>query len=74
LLALFGIGLLNAVISLAYYLKIPFLLFFRSRNEASAPLSFLPMRFADWLAVALALLTVLLFLKPDGLLSWIAGF
>ena len=29
LLALFGLGLLNALISLVYYLKIPFLLFFR---------------------------------------------
>ena len=75
LLALFGIGLLNAVISLAYYLKIPFLLFFRLRPaDQSTPLPTLPMRFADWLAVALAVLTVLLFLKPDWLLSWIAGF
>jgi NADH-quinone oxidoreductase subunit N len=74
LLALFGIGLLNAVISLAYYLKIPFLLFFRPRPETLAPLASMPMRFADWLAVALAVLTVLLFLQPDWLLHILAGF
>ncbi len=74
LLALFGIGLLNAVISLAYYLKIPFLLFFRSRPTNTIPAPALPMRFADWLAVGLAIMTVLLFLKPDWLLNWIARF
>jgi NADH-quinone oxidoreductase subunit N len=72
LLALFGIGLLNAVVSLAYYLKIPFLLFFRPNSGIFT--SRISMRFADWLAVVLAVLTVLLFLKPDWLLNWIAAF
>lgn len=72
LLALFVIGLLNAVISLAYYLKIPFLLFFRPGSGIST--LHISMRLADWLAVALAVLTVVLFLQPDWLLTWIAGF
>lgn len=72
LLALFGWGLLNAVISLVYYLKIPFLLFFRpSRSKMVAmPQSTVTVG----LAVVLAVLSIWLFLKPDGLLSWIAEF
>ncbi len=37
LLAVFGVGLLNVAVSLFYYLKIPFYLFFRPLSELNAP-------------------------------------
>lgn len=72
LLALFALGLLNAVISLVYYLKIPFLLFFRPLN-GDCHAEKLP-RVAVWLAVGLAVPIVGLFLKPDWLLTLLAGW
>jgi len=72
LLALFALGLLNALISLVYYLKIPFLLFFRpmaTQTDVSEPV-ILP-RALVWLAVSLTVPVVLLFLKPDLLLYFI---
>jgi NADH-quinone oxidoreductase subunit N len=68
LLALFGLGLLNALISLAYYIKIPFVLFFRpaSVETVSVPLP----KPAVWLAVTLVVPVLLLFMKPDWLLAW----
>jgi len=72
LLTLFGLGLLNALISLVYYVRIPFLLFFRpAPADLTTPAS-LP-RFATGLSVALALITLLLFLRPDLLTNWIAN-
>lgn len=71
LLALFALGLLNALISLVYYLKIPFLLFFRSPvadHSYSIPLS----KTAVWLSVGLVVPVILLFLKPDLLLQFIS--
>ena len=72
LLILFALGLLNALISLVYYLKIPFLLFFRPATVGSTDPVPLP-RTAVWLAVGLAIPVILLFLKPDLLLQFIAG-
>jgi NADH-quinone oxidoreductase subunit N len=68
LLALFGLGLLNALISLAYYIKIPFFLFFRtvSAETVTVPLP----KPAVWLAVGLVVPVLLLFVKPDWLLEW----
>ena len=73
LLALFAVGLLNALISLAYYLKIPFLLFFRPvpANLEQQPTVPLP-KVAVWLAVGLIIPVILLFLKPDLLLQFIS--
>lgn len=67
---LFGLGLLNAVISLFYYLRIPFLLYFR---PASADYSGGPVLSRPQLIVATVLTVpvVLLFFKPDWLLQWI---
>nr|WP_235985515.1 NADH-quinone oxidoreductase subunit N [Spirosoma utsteinense] len=75
LLTLFAIGLLNALISLVYYLKIPFLLFFRPLPERSASWvgGSLP-KGPVWLAVGLVVPVVGLFLKPDWLLRLIAGW
>lgn len=75
LLTLFAVGLLNALISLVYYLKIPFLLFFRPiPNRSEPPVAVRLPRAAVWLAVGLVVPVVGLFLKPDWLLSLIAGW
>lgn len=71
LLALFALGLLNALISLVYYLKIPFLLFFRPPVVEATHSMPLP-RVAVWLAVGLVVPIVLLFLRPDLLLQFIS--
>ena len=72
LLALFVLGLLNALVSLVYYLKIPFFLFFRATPSVSEKTIALP-KTAVWLAVSLVIPTVLLFLKPDWLLQFITA-
>ena len=72
LLALFALGLLNALISLVYYLKIPFLLFFRPLSGEHRTEK-LP-RAAVWLAVGLVVPIVALFLKPDWLLTLLTGW
>jgi NADH-quinone oxidoreductase subunit N len=75
LLALFSLGLLNALISLFYYLKIPFLLFFRPAPEQmEAVVENKPSRAAVWLAVGLVVPVVGLFLKPDWLLAMLASW
>lgn len=75
LLALFGLGVLNAVVSLFYYLKIPFLMYFRGTPppegvvQPSASLS-LPVG----LMLLLLIVPILLFFfRPDWLVGWIAG-
>jgi len=72
LLALFGIGLLNAVVSLAYYLKIPFLMFFRPAVAEVSTVQVSPV--AVGIAVGLTGLVIILFFSPDWLLNWIATF
>lgn len=73
LLALFGLGLLNALISLVYYLRIPFLLFFRPAPNSLGRSVAVP-KAAVWLAVALTVPVVGLFLKPDWLLRLITDW
>lgn len=70
LLVLFAFGLLNAAVSLFYYLKIPFLLFFREASETnSQSLNVtLPQRL---LALALVIPIVILFFKADWLMNLI---
>jgi len=70
LLALFGIGLLNVVISLFFYLRIPLLLFFRPAPGGSSPLVALT-RSQFILGALLALPVVAFFFKPEWLLQWI---
>ncbi|MFD2571139.1 NADH-quinone oxidoreductase subunit N [Spirosoma soli] len=73
LLVLFALGLLNALISLVYYLKIPFLLFFRPASApANQPVHY--SRSATWLALGLVLPVLILFFKPDLLLGLITGW
>ena len=71
LLGLFVFGLLNAVVALFYYLKIPFLLFFRSPTELSGreELTGLQKLFMGYLLIPV----FLFFLKPDWLMDVIAA-
>lgn len=74
LLILFGVGLLNAVVSLFYYLRIPYLLFFK---QANARMPVAPIRLSTGqraLLVVLVVPIVGLFLKPDWLLALISAF
>lgn len=75
LLTLFALGLLNALISFVYYLKIPFLLFFRPvPTHTDPPVNIELPGAAVWLAVGLVVPVVGLFLKPDWLLNFIASW
>lgn len=68
LTTLLVVGLLNAVISLVYYFKIPFYLFFKEAPEANHDT---PKPAGMALVVALTVLIVALFLKTDWLMLWI---
>jgi len=68
LLALLLIGLLNSVISLFYYLKLPFYLFFRTKPSLQTPsVSIL----GQCLVGLFATLMIVLFFKAEWLLTWI---
>ena len=72
LLALFALGLLNALISLGYYLKIPFYLFFRPPLPELAAQPTVPLpKVAVALAIGLTVAIVALFLKPELVLDWL---
>ena len=62
-------GILNAAISLAYYLRIPFLLFFRTGTERGT-FTVAP-AVNRVLAGVLLALVVLLFFRPNWLIHWI---
>ena len=71
LLTLFGLGLLNAVVSLFYYLKIPYLLFFRQTDTPGT----VPKDLSSTQTAVLLMLVGLvlwLFFQPGWLLSLIA--
>lgn len=68
LLVLLVVGLLNAVISLFYYFKIPFYLFFK--NNISSKTTNSPL-FGRMMAFLLTLALILLFLKADWLVGYI---
>ncbi len=73
LLWLFGLGLANVVVSLVYYLRIPFLLFFRPvpANLIPAPVS---LTAAQWLVLGLVVPPVVgLFVYPNWLLNLITN-
>jgi NADH-quinone oxidoreductase subunit N len=73
LLALLILGLFNAVVSLAYYFKVPFYLFFRN-VEANSALTVKPLGVAPYALVLLLILPLLaLFFKPEWLLAWLGG-
>ena len=74
LLTLFAVGLINTAIALFYYLKIPFYLFFREAEGAppSEGVSTSGNIFDEILASLLIILLLVLFFKPELLLTFIA--
>jgi NADH-quinone oxidoreductase subunit N len=69
LLALFTIGLLNTVVSLFFYLKIPYYLFIKDRagivGEIKTDLT------GNLLSLILVIVLFYLFINPNGLMGWI---
>lgn len=71
LTGLLVMGLLNAIISLFYYFKVPFYLFFRTNSQIDSPRrSFL----GEALVALLTIVIILLFLKTGWLIDWIKVF
>lgn len=68
LLWLLIFGLLNTVISLFYYLKIPYYAFLKNTPPT---LSVQNTRFENFLALVLVVLVVFLFIRPDLLMGWL---
>ncbi|GAB3949424.1 NADH-quinone oxidoreductase subunit N [Spirosoma harenae] len=73
LFVLFALGILNALISLIYYLKIPFLLFFRSAITESPSTRTLP-KPAIWLVIGLTIPVIGFFLKPEVITGWLTNW
>jgi len=69
LLALFVIGLLNTVISLFFYLKIPYYLFIKERKVSCDPIK--TDVAGNLLSVILVILLFYLFISPNELMRWI---
>jgi NADH-quinone oxidoreductase subunit N len=68
LLWLLVFGLINTVVSLFYYLKIPFYAFVKNReNELKGKVQ----TFENFLGAGIVLLILLLFFVPDLLMRWI---
>jgi len=64
-------GLLSTVVSLAFYLKLPFLLFFRKPDEKADPIRLTVGQ--SLLLTALVLPILLLFFKADWLMNFLEG-
>lgn len=69
LLVAFIAGLLNTVISLFFYLKIPYYLFIKDKKRDASLLKVSPAE--NLLSLILVILLFYLFLHPDGLMGWI---
>lgn len=65
-------GILNAAVSLAYYLRLPYLLFFKDTNSMSVAAN--GSTTGKFLAGLLLLVVLLLFFNPDLLMRWITSF
>jgi len=61
-------GLLNTVVSLFYYLKIPYYAFLKS-SDAVQPIQ--KVHFENLFALILVLIILFLFIQPDVLMSWL---
>lgn len=68
LIALLVVGLLNAVVSLFYYFKIPFYLFFKTHNDTGSETN---KTTGTALVLVLTVAIVVLFLKTDWLMAWV---
>ncbi len=74
LLVLFGLGLLNAVVSLFYYLKIPYLLFFKQKDSVANITPGALSQSQAALVILLVSAVLWLFLQPGWLVTLIAEF
>ncbi len=63
-------GIVNAAISLAYYLRLPYLLFFK--NTATTPATPIYMVWGRVISGILLAAILLLFFKPEFLMQWIS--
>jgi len=70
ILVLFLVGLVNTVVALFFYLKIPYYLFIKPRISDSTISLKIP-SFSLILQALLAMLVLLLFFQPDLLMGWI---
>jgi NADH-quinone oxidoreductase subunit N len=70
LMVLIIVGILNAVISLAYYLKIPYQMIFKPSDQTIKTLEN-NVSFSNLFGTILVLLVLLLFIKPGWLMSWL---
>lgn len=68
LLSLFVIGLLNTVVSLFFYLKIPYYLFMKEKKDIDSIKSDVP---GNLLSLILVIVLFYLFISPNGLMGWI---
>ncbi|WP_439582472.1 NADH-quinone oxidoreductase subunit N [Dyadobacter bucti] len=64
-------GILNAAISLAYYLRLPYLLFFKNSDQANVSDNSVS---GKVISVFLLAAILLLFFKPESLMKWISAF
>lgn len=69
LLALFVIGLLNTVVSLFFYLKIPYYLFIKEKKETAGYIN--SDVAGNLLSLILVIVLFYLFISPDRLMGWI---
>ncbi|WP_221394554.1 NADH-quinone oxidoreductase subunit N [Dyadobacter sp. NIV53] len=67
-------GILNAAISLAYYLRLPYLLFFKNIKSESKANPISKAILSNVLAGLIVALVIALFFKPEWLTNWISAF
>ena len=67
-------GILNAAISLAYYLRLPYLLFFKELGTNNDSKTAAHTTAANIIAVFLLAAVIGFFLKPEWLMKWISVF
>ncbi len=66
-------GILNAAVALAYYLRLPYLLFFKPSSSENSDLN-ITTPFAKGLATLFLVIIVALFAKPEWIMNWIYAF
>ena len=67
-------GILNAAISLAYYLRLPYLLFFKNISSEEKSNDIVGSIWANVITGFLMLAVLALFFKPEWLMQWISAF
>lgn len=67
-------GILNAAIALAYYLRLPYLLFFKQSRIMNATSPVPHIALGNIMTGLFVFAVVILFFKPEWLMSWISSF